>query len=663
MAGPKLEVVISAQIDQLQKGLATAQSNLSAFSTEASTKLQRVGDAIKSVAIPAGIAAAALGAMGLSAVRAYGRLEALEKGLAAVAGSTEAAKSQLNDLREVAKLPGLGLEEAVRGSISLQAIGISADVAKNAILQFGNAVATVGKGRAELDRALYGLQQLANTDFPLGEDLNIIKDAIPQVSRLLDEAFGANRSDALAKMGVTSQQVVDVILKGLGDLPRVTGGVANAFENMQDSLTEAWQEVGKAINESLNFEGRLSALGDKIGELVIWFRNLSPVTKDLIVYIGAGATALLGLVAAAGAVIAIAPSIAAAWTAIGGPIALVATGVAVAAGVIIANWDKVTIAVRTFTASLLKNIGTVLGGMARLANAVGASNAYALLSAAQMGVVKTSQRMTEALSTEAKARFDASNAAYAEISTTKLSTDAKDNLATTTDKAAAATKRLSAAIWQLNGIQAINGKELNFNKKYKAPQQIGSLDRGTTIGIPQVQITGIITDAQALAIEAADTFNEFFSANIGQMIGEGLGNIASGIGNAIAEGGNIIEAFGKGILDSFGKFLSEFGKRLIDYGIAAGAFAKLQLAMANPITALIAAPLAIAAGAALMIAGAAATRAASGGSVGGQGSQAQTFTSGTVVSRDEMRENKPQLILRGGDIYAINKQYEAKLGY
>src|SRR5690606_19122085 len=97
----------------------------------------------------------------------YGKLQSLEKGLAAVAGSTGAAQKQLEELREVAKLPGLGLEEAVRGSIALQAIGISADEAKRAILQFGNAVATVGKGRAELDRALYGLQQLANTDFPL----------------------------------------------------------------------------------------------------------------------------------------------------------------------------------------------------------------------------------------------------------------------------------------------------------------------------------------------------------------------------------------------------------------------------------------------------------------------------------------------------------------
>src|SRR5690606_9367702 len=287
MANPKLEVVISAQIEQFQKGLNQAQTQLTGFANEATSKLTRVGDAIKSVALPAGIAAAAIGAMGFNAIKAYGRLESLEKGLFAVAGSSSAAQKQLDDLREVAKLPGLGLEEAVRGSISLQAIGISADVAKEAILQFGNAVATVGKGRAELDRALYGLQQLANTDLPLGEDLNIIKDAIPQVSRLLDEAFGANRSDALAKMGVTSQQVVDVILQGLGDLPRVTGGVANAFENMQDSLTEAWQEVGQAINETLNFEGRLSALGDALGGVVTWFRNLSPAARDMIVYIGA----------------------------------------------------------------------------------------------------------------------------------------------------------------------------------------------------------------------------------------------------------------------------------------------------------------------------------------------------------------------------------------
>src|SRR5690606_436526 len=367
MANPKLEVEISAKIDQLQKGLSTAQSNLTAFSTEATSKLQRVGDAIKSVALPAGIAAAAIGAMGFNAIKAFGRLESLEKGLLAVSGSSAAATQQLDDLREVAKLPGLGLEEAVRGSINLQSIGISADVAKEAILQFGNAVATVGKGRVELDRALYGLQQLANTDTPLGEDLNIIKDAIPQVSKLLDEAFGANRSDALAKMGVTSQQVIDVIIKGLSDLPRVAGGVENAIENMQDGITEAWQEMGKAINDALDVEGVMNKVGDALGGVVEWFRNLSPAARDAIVYITAAVAGFGALLAALGAIIAIAPVVFSSITLMTGGIAAVTAAVAVAAIAIINNWERISMSIQEHNVKVLYNLSRFTQALADLA--------------------------------------------------------------------------------------------------------------------------------------------------------------------------------------------------------------------------------------------------------------------------------------------------------
>ncbi|MEF9476794.1 tape measure protein [Chryseobacterium sp. 1B4] len=126
--------------------------------------------------------------------------------------SASKAANEMTKLREVAKLPGLGMEEAVKGSINLESIGFSASNARNILQQFGNAVATVGKGRAEFERAIYGVQQLANTKFPLGEDLNIIKDAVPQVSKLLTEAFGTSRSDDLAKMKITSKQVLDVIV-------------------------------------------------------------------------------------------------------------------------------------------------------------------------------------------------------------------------------------------------------------------------------------------------------------------------------------------------------------------------------------------------------------------------------------------------------------------
>src|SRR5690606_29457843 len=375
----ELEVKLSAEIAEFKKNLKVAQGEIDKFATDAGNRLKSLGESIKSVAIPAGVASAAITAMGLMAVKSYGRLQSLEKGLEAVSGSSEAAKQQLEDLREVAKLPGLGLEEAVKGSISLQAIGISADDAKEAILQFGNAVATVGKGRAELDRALYGLQQLANTDFPLGEDLNIIKDAIPQVSKLLDEAFGANRSDALAKMGVTSQQVIDVIIKGLSDLPRVAGGVENAIENMQDGITEAWQEMGKAINDALDVEGVMNKVGDALGGVVEWFRNLSPAARDAIVYITAAVAGFGALLAALGAVVAIAPIVFSSITLMTGGIAAVTAAVAVAAIAIINNWERISMSIQEHNVKVLYNLSRFTQALADLAQAMGLTSYYTTL--------------------------------------------------------------------------------------------------------------------------------------------------------------------------------------------------------------------------------------------------------------------------------------------
>lgn len=659
-----INVEISAKIKAFQDRLKEAQGSVNDFVDDSKSKLKSLGETLQSVAVPAGVASAAIVAVGLAAVKSYGRLQSLEKGLEAVAGSSDAAKQQLEDLREVAKLPGLGLEEAVRGSISLQAIGISADRAQEAILQFGNAVATVGKGRAELDRALYGLQQLANTDFPLGEDLNIIKDAIPQVSKLLDQAFGANRSDELAKMGVTSQELVDVILEGLADLPRVAGGVENAIENMGDGITEAWQELGKAINEALDVEGVINKVADALGGVVEWFRGLSPAARDAIVYISAGVAAFTGLLAVLGAVVTIAPVVFSSITLMTGGIAAITAAVAVAAVYIINNWEKIAIAITEHNARILTNISKFVGAIATALGPIGLTEkVYLELRKAQGALAASSANVA------ADARWMAFELEIAEHKAKNLGKTLAEDVNTQVDDftgklngGAVAARRISSELTNLNAIIALNGKEFKRNP-LTPTQTIGALDRGTSLNIGTVNIDGIVSEARMAAIEAADAFNEYFNQNISRMLSDSLGSIAAGIGDAIASGGNIIEALGRGVLDSFGKFLSNFGQKLVEYGIAAGAFAKLQLALLNPLTAIPAAGLAIAAGIALMAAGAAASRAATGG-LSGQGSASSGFTdttTGTIVS--PRSERSSELVARGGDIYRVYNQYEAQLGY
>ena len=191
----ELKIGIGADNSGLKQGLQDAEAQISAFVSKVG-KIGQIGEQLSSIGqkMSVGLTLPII-ALGGSAIKAYGDIQSLQKGLEAVMGSAGSASKEFERLKEVSRLPGLGMQEAVRGSINLQAIGIDADKARGILSQFGNAVASVGKGKAEFERAIYGVQQLANTDFPLGEDLNIIKDALPQVSNLLKEAFGSSRSD------------------------------------------------------------------------------------------------------------------------------------------------------------------------------------------------------------------------------------------------------------------------------------------------------------------------------------------------------------------------------------------------------------------------------------------------------------------------------------
>lgn len=304
-----LEVELGASPEQLGRDLNTAGQMIRNFVNQAE-RIGDVGDKLSSLGqkLTAGLTLPIVG-LGVASVKAYGDIEALQKGLEAVMGSASKAASELSKLREVAKLPGLGMQEAVKGSINLQSIGFSAGNARNILQQFGNAVATVGKGRAEFERAIYGVQQLANTKFPLGEDLNIIKDAVPQVSKLLTEAFGTSRSDDLAKMKVTSKQVLDVIVGGLEKLPRVAGGINGAFENLGDSMKTNFGRVGKVIDENLNISGLIDKLTNGIDSLVSAFEDLNPNVQKGIIVVGGLAAAIGPLLVGLGGLMAVIPTL------------------------------------------------------------------------------------------------------------------------------------------------------------------------------------------------------------------------------------------------------------------------------------------------------------------------------------------------------------------
>lgn len=344
----ELNVVVGAEIDQLRSGLSGAERLVDNFVSKVEG-IGKMGDALSGLGkkLTAGLTLPIVG-LGVASIKAFGDIQSLQKGLEAVMGSAGAAQGEFNKLKEVAKLPGLGMEEAVKGSINLQAIGMSADKSRQVLSQFGNAVASVGKGRAEFERAIYGVQQLANTDFPLGEDLNIIKDALPQVSNLLKDAFGSSRSDELAKMGVSSKQVLDTIVTGLEKLPRVSGGIKGAFENMSDSMKTSLGRIGAIIDKNFDISGIVDKITGFVDKAVTAFENLSPTFQKVIIGFGAVVAAAGPLLVAVGGLLTMLPTlvtgigaVSGALTVMTGPIGLVTAGLIGIVTAVVTNWGKI----------------------------------------------------------------------------------------------------------------------------------------------------------------------------------------------------------------------------------------------------------------------------------------------------------------------------------
>jgi tape measure domain-containing protein len=197
-----------------------------------------------------GATAAAVGFAAI-AVNAAADMDSLKRALVATAGSAEEAERQFARLKEVAKLPGLGLKEAVQGSVRLQQAGFSANLAERALMAFGNSLALVGGGKAELDGVSMALTQIASKGKISAEEINQLAERVPQIRQAMIAAFGTADTEALQKRGIAATAFVESVVSQLEKVPRVSGGIRNALENFGDAAFQAFATIGSAIAKVL----------------------------------------------------------------------------------------------------------------------------------------------------------------------------------------------------------------------------------------------------------------------------------------------------------------------------------------------------------------------------------------------------------------------------
>jgi tape measure domain-containing protein len=698
MANPKIEVEIGAKINQFLSDLTEAEGALQKFGTSA----LKIGSVLTAaVTLP-------LTALGVSAVRTFGEIEALQKGLIAVMGSAEAAKVEFTKLVEVAKLPGLGLEEAARGSVALQSAGFSADKAREALLSFGNALATVGKGKNELNFVILALTQLQNKSSGFGQDLRQLTEQLPQLRGALQNAFGTSVSEDIAKLGFTGEEVVNKIITEFNKLPAVTGGIKNAFENFGDSVKLAETELGKAIATTLKLEERLSGLSDFLSKLAKGFSELDSSTQTAIIVFAGLAAAIGPVLLGIGTFIKVLPvlitglgALKTAIIAATGPFGLIAIAVAAAIPLLFElNTElnrtkniKAEVA-QDLLGKKIAETNTFLGDQVKryrelLPQLTEEQRIKKVLKFELEALKKVTGQSTASLKAQRDAILDwgltALDAAKKADELANASGGIADglgliggltekinllnearNLAKDQEEINLIDSKISKLEKQLVLIDAIS-KRAN----QEALPQVGTIKPlglpSTDIVLPEgiqginpIKIPPIDDESKNAFLLSLEDFANNVSGILESGIENTIGDFAFAIGDALANGGNVLKAAGSALLGGIAAILNQLGQLAIATGVAIGGIKKALLTL-NP-------AVAIGAGVALVaLAGFVSSKAKSlggGGSSGGGGGagggsvgagvSSQTF-GGSGFSSNAMNLNG-EFTVRGTDlVYVLNR--------
>lgn len=297
----QLNVEIGARIGNLQKGLRDAEREL----RSGGKRLASVGNELSQTF------SLALGGIITGSITAAGEMESLRLAMESTfqnAGrSIEQARGHMEDLRKAALAPGLDFPQAVKASISLQGVGGSAEDALKTIKGLANAISLTGGTAANLESVTVQMSQMISKGKVLAQDLRIIQENMPIVSKLMKQAFGTSNAEDLQKLGITGEEFVRKITAEMEKLPKVQGGITNAIVNFWSALKQAAADFGEEINRVFNIGQKAEQFSAYLSEFVSWFKSLDDSTKKLIVsttlYVAAAGPVLkiLGSIRLAGA--------------------------------------------------------------------------------------------------------------------------------------------------------------------------------------------------------------------------------------------------------------------------------------------------------------------------------------------------------------------------
>lgn len=343
-----LVAYVRANVTDFAKNMSAAEGRLSRFASQA----QSTGATLSSAfTLP-------LVALGKQAFDAAVKFDSLNRSLTLITGSSNEASRQLVQLQDLARMPGLGFEEAVAGARNLEILGVSFKNAKAILAATAIGVARGGGGKADFEAVMINWRQLLTSGKLAADEFRETAARIPELGKAIKGAFGTMDTEKLAKMGVTAKQIVGAVTEYFLKLKSDANSLQNRMDNLSDTVQGAFRSLGASVAQAVLpvFE----KMAGVVQGLTAVFNKFSPQVRLAIVVTAGLAAAIPPLLIAFGA---LASAVSAVMAVLASPFVIVAAKVIAVIGAIALAvyalreaWSRDFLGIRTFTEAVISDI-------------------------------------------------------------------------------------------------------------------------------------------------------------------------------------------------------------------------------------------------------------------------------------------------------------------
>lgn len=253
----QIQVILNANVAGFANGLKKAENNLERFEKRA----RGAEKYSKGLAQGLAVVGTAMGALGLWAITAAGKIEQTEIAFTTLLGSASAAKVMIKDLQEFAARTPFQFQGLADSARLLVTMGMNAQETLPIIRTVADAVAAAGGGQEELMGVARALGQIQAKGKVSAEELMQLAERGIPAQKILQEELGLTGEQVanIGNQGITAEQGIAALLNGLtkrfkGAAEEQSKTILGMWSTLKDNVTMTLVPLGQLIIDTFNIK-------------------------------------------------------------------------------------------------------------------------------------------------------------------------------------------------------------------------------------------------------------------------------------------------------------------------------------------------------------------------------------------------------------------------